>query len=189
MPERKHKIAPELIGAEPPVVIDHVQPHPENYNKHDIGKIKESLTANGQYRPIVVQQSTGNILAGNGTWAAARSLGWTHIAADIIDVDDTTARRILLVDNFAATDEYDVEAVMKVLDELGGDLRGTGLAQADFDKMIASLNGGNADEDSSSKLPDTYGFSVIVEADDEQHQNELLEHFETMGLRCRAFTM
>jgi hypothetical protein len=170
------------------VPIGDINPHPENYNKHDIGKIKESLQVNGQYRPIVVNRRDRTILAGNGTYAAARGLGWNEIAVTYVDADETAARRILLVDNFAATDEYDIESVMKLLDELGGDLHGTGVGQADFEKMMASLNGGNADE-SGGKMPEAYGFSVIVEADDEAHQAELLEHFDGMGLRCRAFTM
>lgn len=186
MPEARHNIDASL--AELAVPIDLIKPHPENYNKHDIDKIKESLKVNGQYRPIVVNRRDGHILAGNGTYAAARGLGWDEIAVSWVDVSEEQARRILLVDNFAATDEFDTEAVMALLNELGGDLQGTGIGQADFEKMMASLNGGNADE-SGGKMPEAYGFSVIVEADDEGHQAELLEHFDGMGLRCRAFTM
>lgn len=187
MPEEKHGINPALMDTA--VDIDSVFPHPENYNTHDLNTLKESLRTNGQYRPIVVQTSTNLILAGNGTYAAARALGWTHIAASFADVDDEAARRVLLVDNFAATDDYDTEQVLKILEELGGSLTGTGIGQDDFEKMVASLNGGNADEDASGKLDEAYGFSVIVEADDERHQAELLEIFEGMSLTCRAFTM
>jgi len=187
MPEAKHNIDESL--ADLAVSIDLIKPHPENYNKHDIGKIKESLSANGQYRPIVVDKATGFILAGNGTYAAARGLGWTHIAAGHIEVDAERARRILLVDNFAATDEYDMDAVLKILEELGGDLSGTGITADDYEKMLADLNGGNADENGDAQLDEAYGFSVIVEADDERHQAQLLEQFEAEGLTCRAFTM
>lgn len=187
MPETKHNIDPAL--ADLAVEIDAITPHPENYNKHDIGKIKDSLAINGQYRPIVVDATTGYILAGNGTYAAARGLGWTHIAAGKVQVTAERARRILLVDNFAATDEYDMDAVIKILEELGGDVSGTGITADDYEKMLADLNGGNADESGDAKLDEAYGFSVIVEADDEAHQAQLLEDFEAQGLTCRAFTM
>lgn len=185
MPEQINDGLTQLV-----VPLDTLTPHPENYNRHDIPKIKESLKTNGQYRAIVVQRGTNLILAGNGTYAAARGLGWKSIAAEFVAVTDEQARRILLVDNFAATDEFDTDAVVKILEELGGDLTGTGITGDDYDKMIAALNGGNADESGKDQtLDDTYGFSVIVEADDEAHQRELLEKFEGEGLTCRAFTM
>lgn len=188
MPEHKHRIVPDLLRLG--VEIDTIQPHPENYNKHDLAKIKDSLTRNGQYRPIVVQQSTGHILAGNGTYAAARALGWTHIARTLVDVDEDAARRILLVDNFAATDEYDTEAVVKVLEELGGDLSGTGIEQAEFEKMLASLDGGNADEDGGDDSDSlSEGFHILVTCEDESQQSELLARFLDEGLECKAMVV
>jgi hypothetical protein len=50
-----------------------------NVRQGDIGAISESLKAHGQYRPIVVDKRTNRILAGNHTWKAAKSLGWTQI--------------------------------------------------------------------------------------------------------------
>ncbi len=101
------------------VEIDGVRPHPKNVRQGDIGAICESLKAHGQYRAIVVQRSTGHILAGNHTWKAAKQLGWTDIAVHYIDCDDDKAMRILLVDNRAndlAT--YDDQALANLLKEI-----------------------------------------------------------------------
>jgi ParB-like chromosome segregation protein Spo0J len=185
MSDNPARILPAL--ADRAVPIDSVKPHPENYNRHDIDSIAESLKLNGQYRAIVVDHSTGHILAGNGTWAAARRLRWATIAADRVDVDEATARRILLVDNFAATQEYDTQGVVDILRDLDGDLSGTGISADDFASMLKKLE--PPDEDAGSKLADSYGFSVIVEADDEHHQAELLDRFAQEGLTCRAFTL
>ena len=81
------------------VPIDDVQSHPSNPRKGDIQGIAESLQVNGQYSPIVVDARNGNILAGNHTWRAAKSLGWEKISVVHVDVNDEQAKRILLADN------------------------------------------------------------------------------------------
>jgi len=81
------------------VPIDDVQGHPKNVRQGDVGAISVSLEAHGQYKPILVQQSTGFIIAGNHTWMAAKALGWPEIAVQYLEVDDDKALRILLADN------------------------------------------------------------------------------------------
>lgn len=84
------------------VDIDSVKTHPKNVRQGDIGAISESLKTLGQYRPIVVDRRTNRILAGNHTWKAAKSLGWSQINAGFIETtDDDEALRILLADNRA----------------------------------------------------------------------------------------
>lgn len=114
------------------VSIDDVRPHPKNVRQGDIGAICESLQAHGQYRAIVVQSSTGHILAGNHTWKAAKQLGWSEITAHFIDCDDDQAMRILLADN-RANDlaSYDDAALAALLHELS--ITDAGLAGTLFD--------------------------------------------------------
>lgn len=114
------------------VAIDDVRPHPKNVRQGDIGAICESLQAHGQYRAIVAQRSTGQILAGNHTWKAAKQIGWSEIAVHYIDCDDDAAMRILLADNRAndlAT--YDDAALAALLQELS--VTDAGLAGTLFD--------------------------------------------------------
>lgn len=172
------------------VPIDEVRAHPENYNTHDLGKIAESLRVNGQYKRLIVDDATGYILAGNGTWAAARQLGWTHIAVDRVKVDEATARRILLVDNFSTTPGYDEQAVAAILSELGGDLSGTGITADDYASLMAKLDPPAKEEaDASPALMQNYGYWIIVEALTEDQQAELIDRFDAEGLTCRPFTM
>lgn len=49
------------------VPVTSVTPHPRNVRHGDVGAITQSLAEFGQYRPIVVQRSTGHVLAGNRT--------------------------------------------------------------------------------------------------------------------------
>lgn len=81
------------------VPIDSLIAHPRNARIGKVDLIAESLAAHGQYRPIVAQTSTRYILAGNHTWKAAKSLGWTTIAVTWLDVDDAEADAVLIADN------------------------------------------------------------------------------------------
>jgi ParB-like chromosome segregation protein Spo0J len=82
--------------------IDDVLPAPYNYNNGDVDVIAKSIEMNGMYRPIYVQSSTRYIIAGNHTWLACKELGAEKIPVVRLDVDDTTAKRIMIEDNEAA---------------------------------------------------------------------------------------
>jgi len=118
--------------------------HPKNVRQGDVGAITQSLEAHGQYRPIVVQRSTGHILAGNHTFLAAKALKWEKIAATFVDCDDEQAIKILLVDN-RANDlaMYDDRALADVLKELssGAGLDGSLFTGDDLDDLLFRLEG------------------------------------------------
>jgi ParB-like chromosome segregation protein Spo0J len=119
------------------MAIEDLTPYPGNARVHDLEAIKASLDYHGQYRPIVVQESSRRILAGNGTWQAARELDWKQIRVELIDVDDDQAQRIVLVDN-RANDlaGYDDELLAGLLAPLDG-LDGTGYTDEDLAQLIA----------------------------------------------------
>ena len=117
--------------------------HPHNARQGDVGAICQSLEAHGQYRPLVVQRSTGNVLAGNHTLRAAQALGWTEVDVTYLDVDDDQALRILLVDNRSndlAT--YDNSVLTDLLESLVRSdfgLEGTGFDGSDLDDLLAEF--------------------------------------------------
>jgi hypothetical protein len=114
-----------------------------NVRQGDIGAIVESLKVHGQYRPIVVQRSTGHILAGNHTWKAARTVGLKTLDVTYVDVDDDEALRILLIDNRTNDlSTYDESALVELLKQLHFSERGlvgTGFDGDDIDELIKSL--------------------------------------------------
>lgn len=121
------------------VPVGDLTPYPGNPRIHNVAAIAESLTANGQYRPIVVQLSTSYVLAGNGTLAAAVSLGWESVHAQYVDVDDTTARRIVLADNRTGQlGGFDVAALSLMVESLPS-LTGTGYAPVDVEDLRAQV--------------------------------------------------
>lgn len=79
--------------------LEDAHPHPDNARKHRLEKIAQSLSKHGQRSPIIVQASTGNIVKGNGTWEAAKILGWHELAMVFQEMSDEEAFAYLLDDN------------------------------------------------------------------------------------------
>lgn len=117
--------------------LDAIQAHPKNPNNGDTDTIAESLLANGMFRPVVVQRSTGYILAGNHTYYAMLQLGEPDIPAYYLDVTDQQALKIMLADNRTAQlARMDDGQLIALLQDLGGDdlatLYGTGYTNDDL---------------------------------------------------------
>lgn len=123
------------------VDVDSLKPYDHNPRVGDVGAIAESLTANGQYRPLVVRHPHMVILAGNHTWQAAKHLGWDHVAVSFVSgLTDEEAARIVLADNrYSDLATYDPEALATLLASLD-DLQGSGYSSADVDALLASLS-------------------------------------------------
>lgn len=108
------KPRPTEASAEPPrppglvverVPIDSLRPHPENRRKHpeeSIAAIAASLSAFTQVEPLVVQKSTGYIIAGEGRWLAMKRLGYESCDIAPYDCTDDVAKRLMLVLNRTA---------------------------------------------------------------------------------------
>ena len=119
------------------VPVEQLRPYGQNPRRGNVELIADSLRANGQYRPVVVNRRTNEVLAGNHTLAAAQLLGWDQLAATWVDVDDDAAARIVLIDNRANDlSGYDDQALAQVLDSLP-DLGGTGYNDADLARLLA----------------------------------------------------
>jgi ParB-like chromosome segregation protein Spo0J len=120
------------------VSVDTLLEFEGNPRKGNVKELVESLKANGQYKPIVVQKSTLRIIAGNHLWKAAKELGWTEIDVVKLDVDDSQAKKIVAADNrLADLGAYDEKLLLDLLGDI--DLTGTGYVPADVDDLLAML--------------------------------------------------
>jgi ParB family transcriptional regulator, chromosome partitioning protein len=88
------------------IAIANLRPDPNNARTHDnanLEAIAGSLTQFGQRKPIVISKNN-IVVAGNGTLAAAKSLGWTDM--DVVrvpaDWDDDRIKAFALADNRTA---------------------------------------------------------------------------------------
>ena len=115
-----------------------------NPQRENVELIARSLETNGQYRPIVVNAGTLTgrpleVLAGNHTLLAARSLGWESVDCSVIDVDEQRARAIVAADNrLSDLGEYDAQELHALLASLD-DLDGTGYLAEDLAALERDL--------------------------------------------------
>lgn len=98
-----HKIVDDLLPLARP--IESLVPDPANARHHpdrSIETLKVLLQKYGQRKPLVVRRDGMVAEAGNGLLTAARALGWTHVAAVLVDDDEKTAAEYGLADNRSA---------------------------------------------------------------------------------------
>ena len=87
------------------VPIDDLIQDPANARTHDprnIEAIAASLERFGQTKPVVLHKNGKTIIAGNGTWQAAKRLGWTRIAATRTTLTSAEAIAYGIADNKTA---------------------------------------------------------------------------------------
>jgi ParB-like chromosome segregation protein Spo0J len=154
------------------VALNELQSYPNNPRKGNVKLIAESLSEYGQYKPITVNKTTGQILVGNHTYAAAKELGWKEIAVTYIEVDEETAAKIVLIDN-RATDlsEYDNNALLELLERLNN-LEHTGYGDEEFDDVLAKL-----EEENTPRVLDALA---------KNGQDEIASQIETLADRYKA---
>ena len=117
--------------------VDQIREHPENPHVGDVRTIRESISVNGFYGALIVQKSSGFILAGNHRFRTAVAAGARKLPTLFLDVDDDTARRILAVDNRAAPLGAEDEKLLLNLLGVIPDLAGTGYDLEDLQKLSA----------------------------------------------------
>ena len=148
--------------------LDELREAKHNPRRGNVPAIKESLTENGQFLPIIVRKETGEILAGNHTYRAAKELGWETIQVVFADVDAETGQRILLADNRTADLAVnDDEALSKLLQELET-LEGTGYNLDDVQEL-RRVTGELADE-AMAALDAALGDPVDYDPPDNEEQ-------------------
>ena len=135
------------------VPVGQLRFYERNPRRGDVGAIKESLRANGQYVPLVVNRRTMEILRGNHTLRAALELGWERIDVCFVDADEEQAKRIVLADNRTSDlANYDSKLLVELLEELPS-LEGSGYDLASVDELLAELDRPALSEDDAPAAP------------------------------------
>lgn len=103
--------------------LKHDKKNARKHDKRNIDEIKKSLQKNPQYRPFVVQKSTGRILVGNGMYQAMKELGITEGWAEYRDLSDEEATVLALSDNRTAElAEWDTAVLKTLFEDMGPDI-------------------------------------------------------------------
>jgi hypothetical protein len=115
------RLAPQEF--DPAIPVSALTEHPENYNQGDIGAIHRSMERHGFYGGVIVQRSSGRILAGNHRYRTATQAGATHVPGFWLDVDDDQAEEMLVDDNWSSSlatfDEAQLVALLTRRQEAG----------------------------------------------------------------------
>jgi hypothetical protein len=139
-------------------LLGNLKPWPGNPRTHDDDLLDESVAAHGQYRAIITRRLPGGglqIIAGHGTAAALLRSGETTARVEVHDLDDDTARQIVLVDNRTGDKAgYDERLLLALLDdaETAGGLLGTGWDSDAHRNLMDAVN----EPTPSPKPPDDF---------------------------------
>lgn len=143
------------------VPLSSIHPDPANVRLHDergLEAIKGSLARFSQQKPIVVDRG-GVIRAGNGTYAAAKALGWETILVVVTDLEGLEATAYAIADNRTSDlSAFDMPSLGALLEELQAEdaFEGIGYDSAEIDEILDSLAGDTTEleQDVVPDLPD-----------------------------------
>ncbi len=170
--------------------ITDLLPDPANARRHNarnVASITASLARFGQQRPIVID-ANNVVRAGNGTLAAAKSLGWTHIDCVRTELLGVEAGAFAIADNRSAElADWDPDLLAAALaDPAIGDLA--------FDKdeleRILKQPPPEVPADLLEPPPELSDrFQLLVTCPDELAQQDIYHRLSKEGLCCRVITL
>lgn len=145
------------------VEVERLKPHPNNPRRGDINAIAASLERFGQVKPLIVQRSTGYIVAGNHTFQAAKKLGWKTVQILVKDMDDDEAKGYLVADNRTSDKgTYDQKELHKALVELDPTMREVlGIDMDEMDDVAHAAGQGIVAGDTGEALREKPDFATV----------------------------
>ncbi|HUT10166.1 MAG TPA: ParB N-terminal domain-containing protein [Phycisphaerae bacterium] len=172
------------------VALDTLEPDPANARTHDeanVASIAASLRQFGQVKPIVANRRNGQVVAGNGTLAAAKSLSWKYIAVAWGDWDESNQRALAIADNRTAElADWDLEILAAQIDAVTDDL--PDLAAAMLLADLIEEEGQDEEDEQDQDGPPPKTFSIIVDCPNAKDQKQLFEQLQDQGRICRLLT-
>jgi hypothetical protein len=169
--------------------------------------LQASVETFGDLSGIVLNTRSGHLVcghqrvralaaAGAATWTREGDAGWvehpeTHerFAVRLVDWDDTTERLAnLTANNPNIQGEFTAE-VLEQLREVEDDARYADVELASLEKTLAiAWEDAEAEATSSAEQKDFVEppLGIMIECESESQQRELLERFDSEGLKCRA---
>ena len=202
-PAATEHVAPGLQAMT--VTVRSLTSDPDNARRHDernLAAIAASLERFGQQAPIVYANRRGKrvVVKGNGLLAAARSLGWAHVAAIRSDLRDRALRAYAIADNrtgdLSAFDQHLLTIQLQELQDAEFGLDAVGFTDEDLAKLVADLEAGDGGDERAAANPRKARprkvsdlFAVIVECENEREQLAFYEEMKAAGRRCKLYVL
>ncbi len=163
--------------------IDSIRPYPKNARKigqRAIDSVAQSIQEFGWRQPIVVD-TEGVIVIGHVRRLSAIQLALAEVPVHVADLPAAKIRALRLMDNRSHDEaQWDPEILTAEMLELRGldlDLSLTGFDAVKLLKPIESIT--------TPQLLNLE-YRVVVDCDSERHQLDILQRFESEGMKCRA---
>lgn len=178
--------------------------YPRNPKSHDIGALDTSIKKFGYVSPVIVDTTTGYIVAGHGrvqTLMQMKNAGdkppnrievdgneWLVPVIYVVMTDEHEVMSYIVADNrLTAIGGWDEPMLADVLTDLAG--AGDGLLEVtrfdgdDLDELLKQLEP-QPEQDYSNQEAKSK-FAIYIDCESEQHQVNLFEQLERMGITCR----
>lgn len=154
---------------------------PGNARRGDVEKIRDSIRENGGlYTALIVQRSTGYVVIGNHTFAAAKAEGFDLVPVHFMDWDDRQARHVNLRDNKISDDAtYSIDALIEQLTADDVDLALAGWTPDELDELIAPPE--EDPEDDVDPVKSLDGLGVLIMARSPEHQDVIIAELDAAG--------
>ncbi len=195
------------------VPLDEVRRWPRNPKGHDEAGLEASVERFGFVEPLILDERTGQLVAGHGRLAVLAAMGAAHkgppagirVAADgrwcvpvvrgIAFANGREAEAYLLASNrLCEAGGWDEKALAEMLADVAREapgLDGVGWTAGELERMQGALGGSNDGDEGAEGNDGEHGytpgqrFSVIVDFDNEREQGALLRELEARGLAVR----
>lgn len=175
------------------VPVESLTTDPHNVRRHsrqNLKAIAQSLQRFGQQKPIVID-AHNRVIAGNGTLAAAISLGWKDILVTQSHLTANEATAFAIADNRTAElASWDNDALAQQLASLQIDASephtATGFTDKQIEKIIDRATGLASEIDTA---PQPVVFQLLITCADESDQKSLYHHLTSEGYTCRVLTL
>ena len=154
------------------IELSKLVPYKDNvriHQKRNLDTIKNSMREFGQYKNIVVRKGTMEILCGNGTYEAAKALGWDSLMCNLVDVDDEKARALMIVDNRSSDlSQNDDKALLELLKDFDDEvLCLAGYSDEEVENMLKFQEGTLFEDEKKEKKKKEKKKEEPVSADDQ----------------------
>jgi len=183
--------------------LDQLKLDPHNANEHNaenMAAIADSLRKFGQVEPLVVQESTGMVIGGNGRLVVMRQMKWPTAFVNPLDITDDDAMELGIVLNRSSElSKRNVKQLTENLARLahvaGGDLAKAciGYDASDIRQRLDAISApprpppseGDGTEGAAALTPQALLYSLSIDFETEAEQMQWRDQLEADGLSCR----
>lgn len=153
--------------------------NPRKISDDALKGLKASIRRFGIVEPIIINERTGNIVGGHQRLRALMEMGESKTDVIIVDLPESEERVLnITLNNPHIAGEF-TDDLQIILEDIKIEL-----PDAYVDLMLDELETNAKSLDAGAQM-DGIEYRIIISCDNETHQLDLLQRFETEGLKCQ----